>query len=121
MKTTLNLRVFLAILLAAAPLAATAQQTFFTDNFTSGSTLNGASIPGGTTNASFTSYDLASTKGSSNSIIKPGDFTNTSGSLLDSISSFIWLGLYYSGGTPPVAGALANGGLNDTAGSAYAT
>jgi autotransporter-associated beta strand protein len=51
-----------AFLLAAAPLAAQAQTTFFSDNFTHGSTTNGLSIPGGTPTASSTSYDFASSK-----------------------------------------------------------
>ena len=36
-------------------------------------------------------------------------------------SAYIGQGLYYSGGQPPVAGALNNSGLNGTAGSAFAT
>src|ERR1017187_5456604 len=53
-------------------------------------------------------------------------FTNTTSSLLASSACEIWIGLYSSGGTagasnPPVAGALANAGLNTTTGSAYAT
>jgi len=48
--------------LLALPLAALAQFTVFTDNFTSGSTTNHTSVPGGTPFASFTSYDIAATK-----------------------------------------------------------
>src|SRR5215469_7480014 len=54
-------------LLLTAPLAATAQQAVFTDNFSNGSTTNKTSIPGGTPYASFTSYDFASTKTATNS------------------------------------------------------
>lgn len=60
--------------LLALPLAATAQFTVFTDNFTSGSTTNHTSIPGGTPFASFTSYDVAATKTVlTNTTITPGD------------------------------------------------
>jgi len=59
--------------LLATPLAAMAR-VFFTDDFTSGSTINGLSIPGGTPNASFTSYDIASTKNATASAITSGDF-----------------------------------------------
>jgi hypothetical protein len=40
----------------------------FTDNFTNGSTIGGASVPGGTPTASTTSYDIASTKATTNVI-----------------------------------------------------
>jgi autotransporter-associated beta strand protein len=55
--------------LLATPLASVAD-TFFTDDFSHGSTLNGSSIPGGSPTASYTSYDVASTKATtaSNSI-----------------------------------------------------
>src|SRR6185437_13389338 len=52
----------LIALLLALPLAATAQYAVFTDNFNNGSTLNQLSVPGGTPQASSTSYDIASTK-----------------------------------------------------------
>ncbi len=39
-----------------------AQTTFFSDNFSNGSTTNGLSVVGGTRIASSTSYDFASTK-----------------------------------------------------------
>lgn len=52
----------LLTLLLAAPLAVMAQTPVFTDNFTNGSTTNHTSTPGGTPAASFTSYDIASTK-----------------------------------------------------------
>jgi len=61
MKKNLSLRLFLALLLAAAPMASKAT-VFFTDNFSAGSTTNGPSVPGGTPAASFTSYDIASSK-----------------------------------------------------------
>ena len=51
------------ISMLAASLAVQAQTTVFNDTFGSGgSTLNGTSTPGGTPTASFTSYDVASTK-----------------------------------------------------------
>ena len=65
----------IALLLAMAPLGALAQTTFFTDTFANGSTTNGPSVPGGTPTASFTSYDIASTKSATASTIAPGDFT----------------------------------------------
>jgi hypothetical protein len=69
MKKVLTPRILLAVLLTAlAPLRATAN-IFFTDDFTHGSTTNGVSNPGGTPTASFTSYDLASTKNGNTSVI----------------------------------------------------
>lgn len=58
----------------------------------------------------------------------PGDyidftvvFTNTTGTLLaGGTSSFLWLGLYNSGGSAPLTTNLVNAGLTATAGSAYA-
>jgi autotransporter-associated beta strand protein len=61
MNKKLNLPILFAFVLAATPLASMAD-VFFTDDFTNGSTTNGPSIPGGATNASHTSYDIASTK-----------------------------------------------------------
>src|SRR5487761_2035598 len=61
MKKILNFRIFFAAMLVFAPLVSKAA-TFFTDNFSNGSTTNGPSLPGGTAAASFTSYDIASTK-----------------------------------------------------------
>lgn len=49
-------------------------------------------------------------------------FTNVSGTLLaGATNSLIVQGLFHSSGAVPVAGALANAGLNTTAGSTYAT
>src|SRR5262249_21772641 len=56
--------------LLATPLGSLAD-TFFTDNFTHGSTTNKLSIPGGTATASSTSYDLASSKTANTSTIGP--------------------------------------------------
>ena len=62
-------------MLAALPLVVgvpTYAQTFspvFTDNFQNGSTVGGTSIPGGSPTASFTSYDIASSKNASASAI----------------------------------------------------
>jgi autotransporter-associated beta strand protein len=56
----------------ATPLASVAD-TFFTDDFSHGSTLNGSSIPGGSPAASYTSYDVAATKATTQSnSIAPG-------------------------------------------------
>src|ERR1022692_2366069 len=74
MKKIVSASITMAFLLAAAPLVSVAD-TFFTDNFSTGSTTNGVSNPGGTPTASFTSYDLASTKNGNTSVITPGDFT----------------------------------------------
>src|SRR5277367_1336254 len=60
MKKILNLRVSLAIFLAAAPLAATAQTTFFNDTFNNGSTLTNLSPASPTINS--TSYQLVTGK-----------------------------------------------------------
>jgi len=58
--------------------AASAQEAVvFHDDFTTGSTLNGDSIPGGTPEASFTSYDVASTKNATASAIDPTAGTMT--------------------------------------------
>ena len=64
MKKIINLQVLFALLLiAGAPLAAMAQvTTYFYDNFSNGSTTNGLSLRGGSPTASYTSYDIASTK-----------------------------------------------------------
>ncbi len=49
-------------------------------------------------------------------------FTNTTGTLLaGGTQSYLWLGLFNSGNSTPVAGALAQAGLTTTTGSAYAT
>jgi autotransporter-associated beta strand protein len=160
MKKKLALPASIALLAVAAPLICNAD-TFFTDNFANGSTVNAASIPGGTPTASSTSYDIASTKNATASTIASGFFTmklnaattsgfveaqaifssssvalstvndyvdvtvvftNSAGTLLiGSGSSFLWLGLFDSGGSMPVAGNLANAGLTTTAGSAFAT
>ena len=155
----------LIALLFTAPLAVMAQIPVFTDNFTNGSTNNTASIPGGTATASFTSYDIASTKNASIAftgiktnqymrftlsatttsglieaqaifaagpiaLISPGDyinltfvFTNTSGVLPNpnNSGSYIYMGLFNSGGSLPLAGNLANAGLTTTVGAAFAT
>jgi hypothetical protein len=152
------------VLASALPLAVTAQTTVFSDNFGNGSTLNGASTPGGTPPASSTSYDIASTKAATTGpVIGSGDlrltlngattsgfveaqavfsstpitlatvgdyinltytFTDTSGTLLAGTSagaSYLWTGLFNSGGSAPLAGSLNNSGLSTTAGSAFAT
>lgn len=57
-------------LTAAAAIAEAAP--IFTDTFTNGSTVGGASVPGGSPTASFTSYDVASTKNASGSAIAGG-------------------------------------------------
>lgn len=72
-KLTLTKRAGLIALLLVAPLGAMAQYVVFTDSFNSGSTANQASVPGGTPFASFTSYDVASTKPDTNTTILPGD------------------------------------------------
>ena len=161
MKRILNLKALLALLMAAVSLAGRAD-VFFTDNFNNGSTTNLLSVPGGTTNNSFTSYDFASTKNTVPSCtLTPGDlkltlggattsgfmeaqaifatnpvtlnalndyvdiqvvFTNTTGTLLSAgNTSYLWLGLYFSGGNLPVSGGLlANAGLGTASGSPYA-
>ena len=156
-----NLFRFLAVAaLVATPLASAAAATIFTDNFSSGSTVNGLSVPGGTTNASFTSYDIASTKNATNltaaghfvlalgvgtisggdeaqalfaatpvPLVYPDDyiecavvFTDNGGSLLaGGPGSALWMGLFNSGGSAPVAGGLAASGLTSASGSGFAT
>lgn len=61
----------LGVLLAAVATVAEASP-IFTDTFTNGSTVGGASVPGGASTASFTSYDVASTKNASASNISGG-------------------------------------------------
>ena len=70
MKSKLIPGISLALLLTTT--AGLSQTVFFEDNFGNGSTLDGLSIPGGTSTASFTSYDLASSKIATNSTIAPG-------------------------------------------------
>lgn len=65
-------RLSIIVLLAVAPLASMAQFVVFTDNFTTGSTLNKTSVPGGTPFASFTSYDIATTKTGTSSALASG-------------------------------------------------
>lgn len=55
-------RIILTAALFTSPFAVLAQTTIFSDNFANGSTLNAASVPGGTATASKTSYDIASSK-----------------------------------------------------------
>jgi hypothetical protein len=62
---------WLGVFLAASAAMADAAP-IFTDTFTNGSTVGGASVPGGTPTASFTSYDIASTKNASGSTISGG-------------------------------------------------
>lgn len=62
----------ISIALFLTTIAGLSQTIFFDDNFGNGSTLNGLSVPGGTPTASFTSYDLASSKIATNSTIAPG-------------------------------------------------
>ena len=168
MKKTIQLQLF-ALLIAAAPLGALAQTTFFTDTFAS-STTNLASVRTGLPTASATSYDVAASKntiwgsGTTNGVsIAPnqlhlamngpttsgfmtiqamfatngqpvtlstvGDyieinvvFTNTANTIFNSTSSALWVGLFNSGGSAPVAGGqLANSGLSTATGSAFAT
>jgi uncharacterized repeat protein (TIGR01451 family) len=61
MKKILNVRLLIALLVAAVAPASWAT-VFFTDNFSNGSTTNLVSNPGGTPTQSFTSYDIASQK-----------------------------------------------------------
>ena len=91
MKKNLQFSILIALLAAFAPFAAMAQTIFFTDNFSNGSTTNQLSIPGGTPTASYTSYDMASSKNTfgsaagTNTTIGPNDLhcqltaTSTSG------------------------------------------
>lgn len=70
-----------------------AQTTFFTDNFANGSTLNGPSVRTGTPTASATSYDVASTKAATLSVIAPNDMrvalnTNTTSGFWETQSIF---------------------------------
>jgi hypothetical protein len=58
MKKILNFPILLTLLLAAAPFAATAQTTFFSDSFTNGSTINSLTPVAPTTNS--TSYQTIS-------------------------------------------------------------
>ncbi|HEY1787645.1 MAG TPA: immunoglobulin domain-containing protein [Verrucomicrobiae bacterium] len=95
MKKTLRLRSLIALLGTVAPLwMCHAQTTFFSDNFSNGSTTNGVSTPGGTATASFTSYDIASTKNTIGyTFIQPNDLrlmlsTNTSSGFLEAQALF---------------------------------
>jgi autotransporter-associated beta strand protein len=73
MKTILNVRLILALLAFVAPQVGRST-VFFTDNFSS-STINMTSTPGGTATASYTSYDLASSKNADTSTIGPNLFS----------------------------------------------
>jgi len=134
---------------------------YFSDDFTTGSTLNEVSNP----NGGATSYDMAATKNCVGAVaINPGDFTiklnsatqtgwveaqalftnspvalNHSGDYIDITmvitnaggilpanilfngpNSLLHLGLFYSGGSKPLAGDLANAGLTTAPDSIYA-
>lgn len=67
----MNRTLLLAACLAAATATASAE-TIFSDTFTNGSTVGAASVPGGSPSASFTSYDIASTKNAGGSAISGG-------------------------------------------------
>jgi hypothetical protein len=95
MKNMNRFRMLAALSLVVAPLWVQAQiPAIFTDNFSNGSTTNELSIPGGTTNASFTSYDIASVKnGISDTFIQPNDLrlalsTTTSSGFLEAQALF---------------------------------
>jgi autotransporter-associated beta strand protein len=76
MKKILNLRVCFALLLAAAPRAAMADTTFFSDNFNTGSTLNQpVSVPTGIATSYQTYIGLAG--GNTTSSIAPHDLSIT--------------------------------------------
>jgi len=60
------------VALAAESVMAQSLSPVFTDNFRNGSTTGTTSIPGGTPTASFTSYDIASTKNASATAITSG-------------------------------------------------
>jgi len=74
MATTRLISTGLICILAVAGQCAVAQtlSPVFTDNFRNGSTTGTTSIPGGTPTASFTSYDIASTKNATASAITSG-------------------------------------------------
>lgn len=155
LKSTWKKRAALVGILLAAPLAVVAQVAVFTDNFSNGSTTNKTSTPGGTPTASFTSYDIASTKATTNCTVNPGRlrlalnaattsgfveaqavFTtlpvslNTVGDYINMTytfvgtnlltagpTSYIWQGLYNSGGVPPLSGGVL---INNLSGTTYA-
>ncbi|MGH7979078.1 MAG: beta strand repeat-containing protein, partial [Limisphaerales bacterium] len=75
MKKIPHFRLLFSLLATITPIwICQAQTTFFFDNFSNGSTTNEASVPGGTPAASFTSYDVASTKNAiADSFIEPND------------------------------------------------
>jgi hypothetical protein len=72
-------RVSMICLLAVASESVMAQtlSPVFTDNFLNGSTTGTTSIPGGTPTASFTSYNIASTKNATASAISSGTLRMT--------------------------------------------
>lgn len=77
MKKILNLQVCFALFLAAAPLAATAQTTFFSDNFTTGSTLNQSPTTNLTGTATAYQTYIGLTGGNTTSTIAPNDLNLT--------------------------------------------
>lgn len=74
MASIMKRTTLLALAANLAALTLHAQTTIFNDTFNNGSTTNGVSVPGGTANASSTSYDLASTKDGRTCTIGPGKF-----------------------------------------------
>ena len=94
MKNINRFRMLIALSGVVVPLWVQAQiPAIFTDNFST-STTNQLSIPGGSTNASFTSYDIASVKnGLLDSFIQPNDLrltlsTTTSSGFLEAQALF---------------------------------
>lgn len=95
MKNMNRFRMLVALCGVVAPMWVQAQiPEIFTDNFSNGSTTNQLSIPGGTTNASSTSYDIASVKnGLADSFIQANDLrlalsTTTSSGFLEAQALF---------------------------------
>ena len=85
MKKNRTFQILSACFLVLASLTSRAD-TFFTDNFSNGSTVDGTSAPGGTPTASFTSYDFGSSKTAEPTI---GDAL-LSGKLSSGTSSGYW-------------------------------
>jgi hypothetical protein len=86
MKLEIIIPISMALFLTTA--IGRSQTTFFSDNFSNGSTTNKLSVPGGTPTASSTSYDVASTKNTISACsINPNDLRL---SLAAATSSGFW-------------------------------
>ena len=86
------------------------------------------SLNAATTSGFWEAQAMFATNGQPVSLSTVGDyieinvvFTNSAGTMFSSTAAPLWVGLYNSGGSAPLAGSLNNAGLTTATGSAFAT